>query len=117
MADDGFPNEKVFTLLHENLLALARDVQEGQCDKANVKAWVTESCIQPIESGNLSFVTGDGMRNFAGETLGDWTLMLREFQEALERKLSSDEMATEAEIRANKKVTKAEGSGHGSSDY
>merc|ERR1712194_522241 len=92
MASIEFPCEDVFTKLDQALQQLAKEVQEGRQPKAASKAFADDFCLKRIRGGQLEYVTGDGMVNFAGKKLGDWKKMCADFEEAAEKKLSEGEL-------------------------
>merc|ERR1712232_286372 len=72
------------------------------------RTWLQKNVYGPIQSGQLSYVTGDGGTNFAGEALGDWDAMIKEVKSAFEKKLSDEELAEAAKRAAAKKVVEAD---------
>lgn len=108
MASFDFPCKDVFTMLRESLLLVAQQVQLGACNKESTRVWVTDQCLGPIQSGTWSYVTGEAMRNFAAEDLGDWGSLARDFEQALDTVLSADALAALVESRAQEQVAAAE---------
>merc|ERR1719329_875666 len=104
MAECGFDCDGIFERLKNALMDLAVKVQEGYI--VSPTAWLQQNVYGPIQSDQLSYVTGDGGHNFAGESLGDWDAMVTEVKVALKKKLSDKEFAEAAKPAAAKKTLK-----------
>jgi hypothetical protein len=82
--------QRYFRSFEKTLLGLASNVQEGVGRCAMPSARLKENVYDPIGSGELSYVTCDGMHNFAGETIGDWAARLTEMKVAWQLVLLPD---------------------------
>ena len=90
MACCGFPHEDIYKSLHQALLDLVADSQLGLREKGETSAFI-EGILKPIEDGAYSYVTGDDMSNFAGESLGDWEALCTEVRAALGKELNAED--------------------------
>jgi len=99
-------SDGLFKRLRDALMDFAAKVQEGRL--ATPSSWLQEHVYGPIESGKISYVTGDGGTNFMGKKLGDWDAMLTEVKAAFEKKLSNSELTEAAKRAASTEVTKAD---------
>jgi hypothetical protein len=78
----GFECKGIFDLFKIYCSILHRMCRKRGGGCAMPSAWLKENVYDSIESGKLSYVTSDGMHNFAGETIGDRAAMLMEVKVA-----------------------------------
>jgi len=106
MAPCGFESERIYSILRTSLLDLTAEVQQGLRDKVKTKEFIENDVLAHIHS-SWNYVTGDGMQNFAGESLGNWTALCDEIRNAIEKQLTSQEMKVAECERAKSEVEAA----------